>query len=150
MRRVLPCVVVILGLAFAAENAHAIGGDESPRAKADPEFAAGKKALEKEDWAGAIEHFSRAADRNADVENYLGFAHRKRGEYELAFKHYDKALELDPRHRGAHEYMGEAYLLTGNPAKAEEHLSALNKLCLLPCGEYTELKAKLAAYKANR
>jgi len=26
-----------------------------------------------------------------------------------AFEHYERALKLNPRHRGAHEYVGEAY-----------------------------------------
>lgn len=33
------------------------------------------------------------------------------GQLDLAFKHYQRALQLDPRHLGAHEYIGEAYLM---------------------------------------
>src|SRR3972149_10628655 len=29
---------------------------------------------------------------------------------DLAFKYYERALAINPRHRGAHEYVGEAYL----------------------------------------
>ena len=58
-------------------------------------------------------------------------------------------LEIDPKHRGAHEYIGEAYLMVKNLARAEEHLAALDRICLLPCEEYTDLKAKVAAYKAS-
>jgi len=59
------------------------------------------------------------------------------------------ALELNPNHRGAHEYVGETYLLVNDPAKAEEHLAALAKLCFVPCAEYNDLKRAIAAYKEN-
>jgi len=56
-------------------------------------------------------------------------------------------LKLNPRHRGAHEYLGEAYLMINNLAKAEEHLAALQRICLLPCAEYGDLEKKVAAYR---
>ena len=67
----------------------------------------------------------------------------------LVFKHYNEALRLDPRHRGAHEYLGEAYLMVGNLPKAKEHLSALDKLCFFPCSEFAELKKAVAEYEAK-
>lgn len=54
---------------------------------------------------------------------------------------------LDPRHRSAHEHLGEAYLVLGEPARAEQLLSALENLCLIPCAEFEDLKRALAAYK---
>ena len=116
----------------------------------DPDVDAGKSAIERKDWAAAIASFEKVAARapqNADIENYLGYALRNHGNYDKAFVHYRKALELDPKHRGAHEYIGEAYLLVGNLSKAQEHLAALDKLCFLPCEEYSDLKAKIAAYQ---
>jgi lipoprotein NlpI len=65
----------------------------------------------------------------------------------LVFKHYNQALSLDPKHRGAHEYIGEAYLMVKNSAKAKEHLAQLDKLCLFSCQEYTDLKNAIAAYE---
>jgi tetratricopeptide (TPR) repeat protein len=41
----------------------------------------------------------------------LGCAYRNAGRFDEAFRHYRAALRLNPRHRGAHEYIGEAYLL---------------------------------------
>ncbi len=69
---------------------------------------------------------------------------------ELAFKHYQRALQLDPRHRGAHEYMGEAYLIVNNLAKAQEHLAALQRICLIPCEEYEDLKKAVADYRGRQ
>jgi DNA-binding SARP family transcriptional activator len=53
---------------------------------------------------------------------------------------------LDPRHKGAHEYIGEAYLQANQPDKAREHLSALKAICGERCEEYQDLAKALAAY----
>ena len=118
----------------------------------DPDFAAGKKAIEARDWSAAIKSFSSAAlrdTRNADIQNYLGFAYRNSGDLPSAFRHYERALVLSPRHRGAHEYVGEAYLMAGNLAKAEEHLAKLREICLVPCEEYDDLRKKVEEYRAR-
>ena len=127
---------------------HADPQDTDPAASAlDPDYAAGRKALDAMDWNGAIRSLSSAARRNpdnADIQNYLGFAHRKSGKLDLAFKHYKQALSLDPRHRGAHEYIGEAYLMNGDLKSAEKHLKALRQICSLTCEELTDLERAIA------
>ena len=60
---------------------------------------------------------------------------------------YEKALRLDPRHLGAHEYIGEAYLDLNDLPKAKEHLARLNKLCFFTCEEYRDLKKAVQAYE---
>jgi len=119
-------------------------------AQLDPDFKAGKRALAAEDWNGAIAAFELAALRdplNADIQNYIGYAYRRLHQLGPAIGHYQQALVLNPRHRSAHEHLGEAYLVLGETAKAEELLTALENLCLIPCGEYDDLKRLLAAYK---
>ena len=126
--------------------------EEPAETRLDPDYAGGRKAVEAKDWAGAIRLLASAAlrdTRNADIQNYLGYAYRNSGEFALAFKHYRRALELNPRHRGAHEYIGEAYLLIGDPAEAEEHLAALREICLIPCEEFADLERKIAEYRAR-
>ena len=118
----------------------------------DPDYAAGKKAIEAKQWSVAIAALSSAAlrdTRNADIQNYLGYAYRNAGQLDAAFKHYERALTLSPRHRGAHEYVGEAYLIMNNIAKAEEHLATLQQICLIPCEEFEELKEKIEAHKRS-
>jgi tetratricopeptide (TPR) repeat protein len=130
----------------------AAGGADDPLALQDPDYVAGKKAIDAKDWNAAVKSFTVAAEhapKNADIQNYLGYANRKLGNYDLAFRHYGMALDLNPNHRGAHEYVGETYLLVNDPAKAEEHLAALAKLCFVPCAEYNDLKRAIAAYKDN-
>jgi Flp pilus assembly protein TadD len=137
-----------LACAFAAQAAP---GEEED-AGLDPDYASGKQALEAKDWRVAIKFLNSAAlrdTRNADIQNFLGYAYRNSGDLTLAFRHYHRALQLNPRHRGAHEYLGEAYLMSGNLAKAEEHLALLGKICLIPCEEHGMLEKKVAAYRAR-
>jgi tetratricopeptide (TPR) repeat protein len=118
-----------------------------------PLAAVADKAIEARDWSKAIHLLTSAAarnDQNADVFNLLGYSERKRGNLDAAFKHYHRALTLDPKHRGAHEYIGEAYLTAGNVAKAEEHLARLDKLCRFGCSEYTKLKQSIAEHKTKK
>jgi tetratricopeptide (TPR) repeat protein len=148
VRRLGPLLVAAALLAPLAAVA-ADTADEKPAAEqGDPDYAQGRKAIESKDWPVAIRLLSSAAlrdTRNPDIQNYLGYAHRNSGDLSSSFKHYARALQLDPRHRGAHEYLGEAYLMVGNLPKAEEHLDALKKICLIPCPEYGVLESKVAA-----
>ena len=118
-------------------------------AQLDPDFKVGKKALLAANWNGAIAAFELAALRdptNADIQNYIGYAYRRLRQMGPAIGHYQKALLLNSRHRSAHEHLGEAYLVLGEPAKAQQLLAALENLCLLPCEEYDDLKRAIAAY----
>jgi len=119
-------------------------------AKLDPEFAAGKKALLAEDWDGAIAVLKSAAlrdPRNADIQNYIGYAYRRLRQLGPAIGHYQQALTINPRHRSAHEHLGEASLVLGDPATAEQHLAHLEDICLIGCEEYDDLKRAIASFK---
>jgi tetratricopeptide (TPR) repeat protein len=145
-------ILLVLGSAFALpDKAPASGGDSRTySAPVDPDVAHANKAIADKNWDKAIELLTKAVARdpkNAEIYNLLGFSERNRGNLDAAFKYYEQALALNPKHRGAHEYIGEAYLMTGNLAKAEEHLAVLDKLCLFPCEEYSDLKAAVAKYK---
>ena len=125
-------------------------GDTEDWVQLDPDFAMGKKALAAGDWRAAIASLKLAALRdtgNADIENYIGYAYRRLQQLDEAFAHYRQALALNPRHRSAHEHMGEAYLATGKKTKAEEHLAALETICLIPCVEHGDLMTAIAAYR---
>jgi len=64
-----------------------------------------------------------------------------------AIGHYQQALMLNPRHRSAHEHLGEAHLVLGDAATAEQHLAHLEDICLIGCDEYDDLKRAIAGYK---
>jgi Flp pilus assembly protein TadD len=150
-RRLIAHAVLCLALIPCAAVADPLDADPAAAAL-DPDYASGKKAIEAKNWNTAIKSFSAAAlrdTRNADIQNYLGYAYRNAGQMELAFKHYERALQLNPRHRGAHEYIGEAYLMVNDLDKADEHLAALQKICLIPCEEYGDLKKQIDAYRKS-
>src|SRR5712671_2484806 len=126
----------------------AVAMPDADWAKLDPEFAAGKKALVAEDWEGAITVLKSASlrdPRNADIQNYIGYAYRRLRQLGPAIGHYQQALMINPRHRSAHEHMGEAHLVLGEPATAEQHLAHLQDICLIGCDEYDDLKRAIAA-----
>lgn len=88
--------------------------------------------------------------RDADAWNYLGFCARTLGKYDEAMGYYEKALKLNPKHKGANEYLGELYLKMGNLAKAEEQLAILKGICPSGCEELEDLEADIADYKAQK
>ena len=134
--------------------AAALPADSTPAVRADPVLEQVANATARKDWpqAQAILRDAIAGNPgNADYHNLYAYSIRKGAnpDMSLVFKHYNEALRLDPRHRGAHEYIGEAYLLVGNVPKAKEHLSALDKLCFFPCQEFSDLKRAVSDYEAK-
>jgi Flp pilus assembly protein TadD len=146
-------IACLAAIGFAPVSCLASGSMETPQAvQLDADYAAGKSAIEAKNWNAAIKSLTVAAEhdpKNADIQNYLGYANRKLGQTDLALKYYGRALELDPKHRGAHEYIGETYLMVNDLPKAEEHLSALKRICFLKCEEYGDLKEAIEDYKKS-
>jgi Flp pilus assembly protein TadD len=64
--------------------------------------------------------------------------------YPEAFAAYNKALTLEPTHKGALNYSGIAYLKSGQKAKAQEQLAKLTQLCA-QCEETTQLAQAIAS-----
>lgn len=149
--RGLAIVVAACVLGATAPGALADPYEADPDlATRDADYAAALKAIEAKDWRSAVAKLELAERRNpdsADLQNFLGFSHRNLKQYELAFKHYKHALELDPRHRGAHEYIGETYLMTGDLPGAQKHRDALKDICLLGCQELEDLEKAIAEYR---
>ena len=147
-------LTLALALGFASSIAHSEPFETNPTASAsDADYAAGKRAMESKNWPEAAKRFQQAALRdpdNPDLQNYLGYTHRNLKQFDLAIKYYKAALQLSPRHRGAHEYIGEAYLMVNDLPNAEKHLAALRGICLLPCEEMEDLEKAVVAYKAKR
>ena len=127
----------------------------APVASVSERLASARQAIEQKDWDRALSQLNLAAreqPRNADVHNLLGYSHRKRATPDLgkAFEHYQTALRRDPSHKGAHEYIGEAYLMDRRPAEAEKHLSQLEAICgNKTCEEYADLAQAIASYRAK-
>src|ERR1700730_5922869 len=147
--------VFTLSLALAAGSAFAAGdpgASSAPRAPKDPVLERVAAATSQKDWAGAqsiLKDTPSSDPRNAGYHNRYAYSIRKGAnpDMSLVFKHYNEALSIDPKHREAHEYLGEAYLMVGNVAKAKEHLAQLDKICFFPCSEFSDLKNAIADYE---
>jgi len=88
--------------------------------------------VQQEDWDGAITALLTLVERRAfddDAHTLLGYAYRKKGDYDASLESYQRALELNPHHRGALEYLGEAYLELGDRGRAVETLKRLAEAC---------------------
>ena len=142
LRLVLASLLLAAGTSFAA--------DLSP--KAPDKLTPARTLIEQKKWAAAVDELKKINDpANADWNNLMGYSLRKADAANAAEaeKFYNEALRIGPKHRGALEYSGELYLMTGNLPMAEERLAVLNKACFLPCEEYSDLKRAVARYKAN-
>lgn len=140
------CLLAAAGWSCAAPSDD--GDDQA--LLADQDYAAALIALKAGKASVALPRLEQALKRfpdHADVHNELGFAHRSLKQFDQAFQHYRRALEINPRHRGAHEYIGEAYLMVGNRAEAERHLAALRSICVLSCEEMRDLEKAIAEHR---
>lgn len=148
-KHILILTLLASSAAFAADTPTVSEPTPSER------LATARTAIQAKDWRKAIAELNaaaRAEPRNADVHNLLGYSYRKQATPNLskAFEHYGTALKLNPQHKGAHEYIGEAYLMDKKPADAEKHLAELEKLCgNKTCEEYADLAKAIADYKAR-
>ncbi len=121
-------------------------GKSENQIEAEKHMAAGE-------WAAAVPFLeARLAGYPAEVETLtdLGHAYAKIGDLEQSVEKLTVALSLDPRHLEANLYLGETYLALKDLAHAKERLAALDGICFFGCGEYSTLKAEIAAFaKAN-
>jgi Flp pilus assembly protein TadD len=148
---VLSFVLLAAASAFAADSP-----PMDPPAASD-HVGDARRAIQVKNWSTAITELKTAVreePRNADAHNLLAYSYRKQAKSDLpkAFEHYGIALKLNPNHRGAHEYIGEAYLMDKKPAAAEKHLAELERICgNKTCEEYADLQRAISAYKvANK
>jgi Flp pilus assembly protein TadD len=139
-----------LALVLALALASAWAADTAP-AKPDT-LGTARTLIAQKKWGAAVDELKKINDAaSADWNNLMGYSLRKSlpPDYPGAEKFYDEALRIDPKHRGALEYSGELYLITGDLPRAEQRLATLDKVCSLPCEEYSDLKKAVARYKAN-
>jgi Flp pilus assembly protein TadD len=112
-----------------------------------PDLTAVRAKIKAKDYQAAVADLRVLAEthQHADVYSLLGFSLRKTRDYANALTFYRKALDFDPNHKGAHEYLGELYVETGELAKAREQLVVLSKLCPQGCEEREDLEKALAS-----
>ncbi|HUQ26275.1 MAG TPA: hypothetical protein VM140_11445 [Burkholderiales bacterium] len=153
----LKFALAILSLSLASGLASAAGDPPAPKPDAPKDAVLERFTLAsaKQDWKGAaavLEEGLQKNPNNADYHNLLAYSIRKGPNPDMSavFQHYNEALRIDPKHKGAHEYLGEAYLMVGNVTKAKEHLAQLDKLCFFGCSEFSDLKKAIGAYEQKQ
>ena len=116
-----------------------------------PDLVSVRAKIKAKDYKAALAELTPMLETNqhADVYNLMGFALRKTGDYKQAYTFYRKALDFDPEHKGALEYLGELYVETGQVDKARENLALLKKLCPVGCEEMFDLEEAIASAKVN-
>jgi Flp pilus assembly protein TadD len=138
MRFAVHCLLTSL-LVFTPCWAANIGG----AAPTGTDLAQAQKQITQKDWPAAVatlEKYTKAHPKDADGFNLLGYSLRNAKRFPEAIQNYQEALRLDPQHRGAHEYLGQAYVQTKELEKAKSLLANLEKICGLQCEEYLDLK----------
>ena len=97
----------------------------------------------------ALQKLLKETPTNADMLNLLAYSQRKLQRFDEALVNYQKALDIEPEHRGANEYLGELYLQLGKPDKAQERLQVLDKACFFGCDEFDELEQAIKTYRSQ-
>jgi cytochrome c-type biogenesis protein CcmH/NrfG len=144
-------LVAGLGLAPALMPAPAYAVDNMSSTDA-PDLTSVRAKIKAKDYTAALAELRDLAEdtQQADVYNLLGFTLRKTGDLKTSLTYYTKALELQPDHKAAREYLGELYVETGNMAKAKEQLAILAKLCPSGCEEREDLQKAISAKSASK
>jgi cytochrome c-type biogenesis protein CcmH/NrfG len=148
IRGVVVLVSVLLAPVLTFESARAVDNMET---SGDVDLASVRAKIKAQDYKAALAELRDLAEdtQNADVYNLLGFTLRKTGDYTTSLSYYSKALDLQPDHKAAREYLGELYVETGHMDKAKEQLATLTKLCPAGCEEREDLEKAIASKQAS-
>jgi tetratricopeptide (TPR) repeat protein len=123
-----------------------LDGDSASLSDEDLYLAAGDLVLAAR-YADALPLLFRIMDRNnPQVLNLIGYSTRKLGDVDKGIDYYHQALAIDPNYTKARQYLGEAYLLKGDVAKAKEQLMEIADRCGGPCDDYELLVKAIAAH----
>ena len=134
--------VILLGLLAAPVAAFAAGSDSTPEPQQADPYKQAKELIDDEEYAEAIPLLQKSIKEKgeyADALNLLGYSNRKLGDKAKAMTYYTKALNMEPNHLGANEYLGELYIQMGQLDRAERQLARLDDLCAYGCEQREEL-----------
>jgi predicted Zn-dependent protease len=125
------------------------GYSGGPGGTAFDDYGIAVRLIRHERYSDAIPHLLIAlADKpqNADILNYLGYSSRMIGQFPQSLAYYQRALAINPEHKGVHEYLGELYLQMHDLPSAQQELATLASLCPSGCDERDTLTKSIAAY----
>jgi Flp pilus assembly protein TadD len=149
----LAAAAIALGLAVSAPAmAAGTGSDATAKTTSLPGYVEAQALIKAEKYDEAIAALNGLnLPNDADVLNLLGYSHRKIGKIDEGIAYYLAALKVDPKHKGVHEYLGEAYLMKSDLANAEKLLAELKEICgFWGCDEANELTEAIEAYKKKQ
>ena len=147
MRLKLISLLALLSLSSLSGTALAEGGYNSDR---NSPLAPIETLIKDEKYQDAITGLLKLLEEtpeNADMLNLLAYSQRKLQRFDEALVNYRKALDIEPKNRGANEYLGELYLQMGQLDKAEERLQVLDKACFFGCAEFDKIEDAIKAYR---
>jgi len=146
MQKLAAMILLTLTLGSQSSLALADGG----YGNASSRLAPFQELIEAEKYETAIQKLQTAlaekAD-DADLLNLLAYSQRKLGRFDVALVNYEKALAIDPTHRGANEYLGELYLQMDQPELAMQRLKVLDDDCFFGCQEFDDLQHAIETYR---
>ena len=149
-KKFLSVGAAVLAIVYGTAAFAAGSDDYAPAAAKPAAYNAAVGMIKDKNYTDAIiqlEAAEKSTPKDADVQNLLGFAHRKSGQLNKAAAYYSSALTLDPKHKGALEYQGELFLMLGDKASAEKNLQKLDKICWLGCSELDDLRTAIRNYQ---
>lgn len=120
--RFYPLVLILVLLAGCAR---------SPQAKRDAYLAKGKRQMEQQNYARALIEFRNAAQampNDPDAYCQMGIAYSFLQDYRMAFTAFQKALDLDPKHRETQLRMSQLLALADDKELLKEAESRLQAL----------------------
>jgi predicted Zn-dependent protease len=85
--------------------------------------------------------------KDPDALSLLGYSLRKSGSPTRAEHFYRRALQVDPDHLGANQYLGELYVELGDLDQASVRLQILDAVCDQACTGRDALAAAIGAAK---
>ncbi|MEQ1953815.1 tetratricopeptide repeat protein [Mesorhizobium yinganensis] len=138
--------VALLAAASAVAPLPAYAVDDLESSDA-PDLTSVRAKIDAKDYQGALTELRDLAQdvQQPDVYNLLGFTLRQTGDYQTSLTYYQKALELRPDFKAAHEYLGELYVETGDMKNAQMQLASLQQLCPGGCDELEDLQKAINA-----
>jgi tetratricopeptide (TPR) repeat protein len=138
---------VAASVVLAAATGPAAWAVDNVVSKDAPDLASVRAKIKVKDYKAAITELTPmlATHQHADIYNLMGFSLRKSGDYKQAYTFYRKALDFDPQHKGALEYLGELYVETGQLDKAKENVALLQKICPAGCEELSDLQEAISS-----
>ena len=118
----------------------------SPRINVKKVMKDARSKLSKENYKSALRQLKKVTaqePKNADAWSLRGFSERKLGKQKNASKAYNRALEINPVHKGALSYQGELFLQQNKRDKALINRKRLAGLCPDGCSQLDDLDRAL-------